>query len=140
MPSEDTYHAENPATNGWLASDPSLPTFSTPLDFSLDSATARAVSATKQAAHIQALAAKLGLDPEELAARIPKDTLRRLKFSVIQQLDENGLTKFKHDIGIVADQRTPLLAVDRAHEAIEKGKTGRGAGTPQPRVNGRFSK
>lgn len=141
MPSEDTFHAEHPETNAWAESDPLLPNFSTPPGSSRDSASANAASRTKQAAHVQALAAKLGLDAEELAKKIPEDTLRRLKYPVILEEDpETGITKFKHDIGIV-EARTPLLKIDRAHESIEKGKGGKGAGVPQPRTEGgRFSK
>ena len=143
MPSEDKYHEQNPETNAWVARETSLPKFGTPPGFSLASLKERAASRTlaRNAAHVQQLAAKLGLDPEELAKRIPEDTLRRLKYSVIEQLDENGLSMFKHDIGIVTDRRKPLLAVDRAHEAIEKGTSHRGAGTSQPRTpGGQFSK
>jgi hypothetical protein len=143
VPSKDTYHEERPETNEWLASEPSLPTFSTPPGSYLDSLKDRAASRTKttNAAAVQALAARMGVDAEELAARIPEDTLRRLKYPYIEQVDpKTGLLMFKHDIGIVADQRTPLRATDRAYDAIEKGKSGRGAGVPQPRVNGRFSK
>lgn len=139
MPSEDKYHEENPQTNEWLASDPSLPTFSTPPVSSRDIENARAASRTSQAARVQQLAAKLGLDAEALAKRIPEDTLRRLKYPVVEQEDGEGRSVFKHDRGIVNDVR-PLVAVDRAHQAIEKGKNGRGAGTPQPRDHGRFSK
>lgn len=141
MPSQDKFHEERPETNSWLGSDPSIPKFATPPGSSHASQTARARSEAANAAVVQALAARLGLDAEELAKRIPADTLRRLKFPVMEQIDpDTGLRKFKHDLGIVSDRGTPLLAIDRAHEAIEKGMKGRGAGVPQPRSNGRFSK
>lgn len=143
MPSEDKYHEQNPETNAWVAKETSLPKFGTPPDSSLASSRERAASRTraKNAAQIQALAARLGLDAEELAKKIPEDTIRRLKYPMIEQTDDEGRSVFKHDIGIVTDVRTPLLAVDRAHEAIEKGTAHRGAGTSQPRTSGgKFSK
>ena len=141
MPSKDTFHEENPETNLWAASDPSLPTFSTPPESSLASARESAASRTraKNAAHVQALAARLGVDAEELAEKIPEDTLRRLKYPMLQQPDGEGRTKFKHDIGIV-NERKPLLGIDRAHEAIEKGSGGKGAQATPRRTDGRFSK
>lgn len=143
MPSKDTYHEERPETNAWLAREGSLPTFSTPPGSFLDSLKERAASRTRtqNAAAVQALAARLGLDAEELAKKIPEDTLTRLKYPYIEQTDpQTGLSMFKHDIGIVTDRRTALVGSERADEAIPKGKSGRGAGTPQPRDHGRFSK
>ena len=142
MPSKDTFHEENPRTNRWLGENaPSSQKPATPRGSSLGSSTARGGSPTKQAARVQALAATLGMDAEQLAARIPEDTLRRLKYPVLEHVDpETGLPKFEHDRGIIRD-RQPLLAPDRAHEAIPKGERGRGAGVPQPRdLGGKFTK
>ena len=134
MPSKDPI---NPDANRWLYRDAQGRLHET--SAAEPGATA---SRTAQAAHVQALAASLGVDAEELARRIPEDTLRRLKFPVLEQVDpESGLPVFKHDPGIIEDARIALLKPDRAHEAIEKGAHGRGAGAPQPRSdNGRFSK
>ena len=141
MPSEDKFHAENPRTNRWLEeSAASSQKPSTRPGSSPGSQSARGASPTKQAARIQALAATLGMDAEQLAARIPEDTLRRLKYPVLEQTDpETGLSKFEHDRGIVRDHRQPLLAPDRAHDAIPKGVGGKGAGVAQPRdLSGKF--
>lgn len=144
MPSKDEFHEENPQTNRWLDESEDLsPKSATTPASSPGSPSASVVSHTEQAAKIQQLAATLGLDAEELAKRIPEDTLRRLKFPAMEQTDpETGLSTFKHDVGIVRDYRTPLVAPDRAHEAIPKGSNGRGAGTGTGRsdITGRFTK
>lgn len=146
MPSEDTFHEERPETNSSLGdgSGTSRKTYRMPRGFFPGSAGASAAPRTParpQAAKVQALAAQVGVDAEELAAKIPADTLRRLKFSVIESTDSDGRSTFKHDLGIVQDKRTSLLATDRAHDSIPQGSHGRGAGTPQPRSSsGKFSK
>jgi hypothetical protein len=140
MPSKDEFHEQNPKTNAWLEeSAPLSQRERTQPASSPGSSSARGASPTKQAARVQSLAATLGLDAEELAKRIPEDTLRRLKYPVLEQTDpESGLTKFEHDLGVMRD-RQPLLAADRAHEAIPKGAGGKGAGVAQPRdLSGKF--
>jgi len=62
-----------------------------------------------QAAKVQSLAAQAGLDPEELAGRIPADTLRRLKYPMIERPGGPGMTEFVHDRGIIEGER-PLFA------------------------------
>jgi hypothetical protein len=144
VPSQDDFHAENPQTNSWLSeSDDSSQNSATTRASSPGSSGAPAVSHTEQAAKIQQLAASLGMDAEDLAKRIPEDTLRRLKFPAMEQTDPaTGLSTFKHDVGIVRDHRIPLVASDPAHEAIPKGSNGRGAGTSTGRseITGRFTK
>lgn len=133
MPSKDPI---NPDANRWLYRDAEgkLHEIASP-------GPGATASRTAQSAHVQALAAKLSVPAEWLAERIPEDTLRRLKYPVIEQTDENGLSVFKHDIGIITDARTALLKPDRAYDAIEKGSGGRAASAPQPRTgSGRFSK
>jgi hypothetical protein len=134
MPSKDPI---NPEANRWLYRDAQGRLHETRA--AEPGATA---SRTAQAAHVQALAARLSVPAEQLAEHIPEDTLRRLKYPVIEQTDpDNGLATFKHDPGIIQDGRIGLLKTDRAHEAIEAGAHGRGAGAPQPRGDdGRFSK
>jgi hypothetical protein len=134
MPSKDPI---NPDANRWLYRDESGKLHETKATD--PGATA---SRTAQAAHVQALASRLSVPAEQLAEHIPADTLRRLKYPVIEQTDpDNGLATFKHDPGIIKDARIGLLKPDRAHEAIEKGTGGRGADAPQPRDDsGRFSK
>lgn len=124
MPSQDTFHQERPETNNALLAQLS------PSERERLNATAKAVStratspAVKrgaQAARIQALAARLGEDAEELASRIPDDTLRRLKYPVLVQPQEDGTTQFKHDLGVIrGDTRRSLLATDHIHEETEK--------------------
>lgn len=48
------------------------------------------------------LAKRLGRSPDELAAKIPEDTLRRTKYPVREIVNEDGTRTFKHDAGIVA--------------------------------------
>ena len=55
----------------------------------------------KVSAAIQRLARRLGRDPDELAAQIPADTLRRTRFPVLEEVDEVGKRTFKHDPQIV---------------------------------------
>lgn len=43
------------------------------------------------------LASRLGIEPEELADRIPADTLRRLKYPVIETVEEDGSRSYKDD-------------------------------------------
>lgn len=144
MPSEDKYHEQRPETNSWLERDESgafrLTAPTRPGSFHA-SARANDASRTRNAAKVQALAAKLGLDAEKLAQRIPEDTLRRLKFPMLEQTDPlTGLTSFKHDVGIV-EGRKGLTAVDRAHESIPHGSGGKGHNAPTPRDDaGRFTK
>lgn len=142
MPSEDTFHAENPQTNRWLEeSGDSQPSRKTSTGSSRASASGRAPSPTKQAAHLQKLAATLGVDAEELAKRVPEDTLRRLKYPMLEQVDpETGLSQFKHDRGIMRDRPQPLVATDRAHTEIPKGSKGYGAGMSPRGADGRYSK
>lgn len=66
----------------------------------------------KSAAHVLDLARRAGVDAEELASRIPADTLRRLKFPFLTQVEEDGTRTYKHDIGIVEGVKS-LLATDR---------------------------
>lgn len=87
-----------------------------------------------QAAYVQKLAVSMGGDAEKMAERIPEDTLRRLKNSVIEEPQADGTTKFKHDIGVREGVKS-LLATDRAHAPIPPGSA--------PRVRddaGKFSK
>jgi hypothetical protein len=60
----------------------------------------RASSLATMAAPLQRLSRRLGRSPEELARRIPPDTLRRLKYPVLEEPQPDGSTIFKHDLGI----------------------------------------
>lgn len=63
-------------------------------------------------ARLQILAHATHQDPQKLAERIPEDTLRRLKYPMIEQREDDGTSSFIHDKGIVEAGR-PLLATDR---------------------------
>jgi len=43
------------------------------------------------------LAARLEVDPDELAASWPEDTLRRTKYPVIEEVQEDGSVLYKHN-------------------------------------------
>lgn len=76
-------------------------------------------SIAKNAAHVQDLARRVGVDAEVLAARIPAETLRRLKFPMLVQIQPDGTRKFEHDRGIVSeDGRIDLRATDRGTDGV----------------------
>jgi len=60
-----------------------------------------ASSKDRMAAPLLRLAHRLGRSPEELARRIPPDTIRRLKYPVKESPGEvPGSVRFEHDLGI----------------------------------------
>lgn len=84
----------------------------------------------RSAAYVQDLARRSGSDPEALAATVPEDTLRRLKYPMHVTVNEDGTRKFEHDLGIVEGVKS-LLATDRGTDGA----------TPAPRPrdeSGRF--
>jgi hypothetical protein len=112
MPSTDSFHSKRPELNrslvndGLVSSDPER----------LRETSARAPGATgsragqrAMSAQVQRLAKRLDKDPDELAKKIPADTLRRTKYPVIEQVDEQGRRTFKHDTGIEDDGRIALV-------------------------------
>lgn len=126
MPSQDKFHEEHPETNEWLTRDEDgvfHPKPGTTLASYQDSK--KGLAAAKQAAQLQDLAERVGLDPEELAKRVPEDTIRRLKYPVIISTDDQGRQVFKHDPGIIQGER-PLLGVDRGEHAADRRRTGDG--------------
>jgi hypothetical protein len=78
----------------------------------------------KSAAYVQDLARRSGLDAQALAERIPSDTLRRLKYPMIQRVNEDGTRCFEHDLGIT-DGRRSLLATDRGTDGVTNAPTER---------------
>ena len=67
----------------------------------------KASSRAVMAAPVLRLARRLGRNPEELARRIPPDTLRRLKYPVMERPGEvPGTTVFEHDLGIEDGRRS----------------------------------
>ena len=84
----------------------------------------------KSAAHVLELARRACIDAEALAARIPADTLRRLKFPYLTQVQDDGTRKYEHDLGIVEGSKS-LLATDRGTDGAYD--------APRPRdESGRF--
>jgi hypothetical protein len=62
--------------------------------------TKKASSSLAMAGSLQRLAQRLDKSPEELARTIPKDTLRRLKYPVLELPQPDGSIRYKHDLGI----------------------------------------
>lgn len=62
----------------------------------------------QMAPQILRLASRLRVDPDELAARLPDDTVRRLKYPVLEVENEDGSRSFKHDHGIVEGRRASI--------------------------------
>lgn len=129
MPSEDRV---NPQSNAWMDDDTSSgPTARTKRASSPGSGKEPVVA--RQSGVVQRLALSTGKDPNELAAAIPADTLRRLKFPVITQRNEDGTVTFKEHNVVIGDGRKSLLAVDRGEE-------GRVEAGPPRDGKGRFTK
>lgn len=94
MPSKDPV---NTKANAWMSSGPARRRATV----SADSGDRRRMSA-----QVQRLARRLGADPDELAQKIPPDTLRRTKYPVIETVHEDGSRSFKHDRGIESATRS----------------------------------
>lgn len=98
MPSKDRI---DPKLNLWL--DKGKPKETTP------AAPGVIGSRTKRramSAQVQRLAKRLGTDPDELAKKLPADTLRRSKYPVIEIINEDGTRTYKHDLGIFDGPRS----------------------------------
>lgn len=119
MPSEDKFHSERPEVNEWLTRDESGKLREI-TQAERTNATSRTGKRVPMAAYVQALAARLGTSAETLAERIPADTMRRLKFPMLEHVEQDGLRTFKHDIGIIRDGVRALLATDRSNEPIKR--------------------
>lgn len=59
----------------------------------------------QMAAQIQRIARRLGKKPEDLAGKVSADTVRRLKYPVLEQRNPDGTRTFEHDLGIKTDGR-----------------------------------
>lgn len=68
----------------------------------------RAGSRTAMSGLVQRLARSLGRDPDELAAQIDPDLIRRTKYPVIEIRNEDGTTTFKEDPGILEGARASV--------------------------------
>jgi hypothetical protein len=60
----------------------------------------RASADAVMAAPLLRLAHRLGTSPEALARTIPKDTIRRLKYPVLEFDEGDGKVRYEHDLGI----------------------------------------
>lgn len=87
MPSKDNFRARQDANLGLAAPERPRETVKR---------AGRAMNA-----QILRLARRTGTDPDELAAKIPPDTMRRLGYPVLEGVDEDGRRTFKHDPLIV---------------------------------------
>lgn len=100
MPSKDTFHDKHPETNKWLEDE----------SVSSPEVSAKARRPVKEqrrmSAQIQRLAKRLRRDPDELAAEISDDTLRRTKFPVIEELGEDGRRTFRKDPQVIEGPRS----------------------------------
>ena len=88
MPSKDKV---DPKANRWLRSDQGRRSATTSVD------PGRTASRTALSAPLLRLAKRLGRRPEELAESIPADTLRRLKYPVIETVEPDGTRSYSHD-------------------------------------------
>jgi hypothetical protein len=70
-----------------------------------DSAATAPQARRDMSAQVQRLARRLGKTPEEIAAKIPAETLRRTKYPVIETVNPDGTRSFKHDWGIEEGRR-----------------------------------
>jgi hypothetical protein len=94
MPSKDPINLE---ANAWMESSDLER-----LRETASPGSTRATSPTvKSAAHVQALAARLGRSEADLVAKIPEDTLRRLKYPVQSHTNPDGSVTYERDRGIV---------------------------------------
>lgn len=102
MPSKDPI---NPKANAWMSSDPERRSVTVSADHG---ATASTTASPALSATVIRLARRLGKTPEEVAAQIPEDTLRRTKYPVIETVNKDGTRSFEHDLGI-QEARIPLV-------------------------------
>lgn len=103
MPSKDTYHARHPEKNAWMERD-GVTLSSDPERLSVTAVRGPGRTASRTVRNVSGqlmrLAQRLGVDPDELAKKIPADTVRRTKYPVIEVVNEDGTRSFKHDIGV----------------------------------------
>ncbi len=113
MPSKDTYYDEHPEANDTLRED--LPP---QLRKSFDLARLSAISSagrppatakTVLSAHVQRLARTAGESADDVAARIPDDTIRRTKYPVHEIAEPDGSTAFRHPDGVIEGVRGLLI-------------------------------
>lgn len=84
MPSKDNFRARKDANLS-------------PSDPGKRSVTERKGPVREMSAPLLRLARRTGKNPDVLAAEIPPDTLRRLKYAVLEQENEDGTRTWKHN-------------------------------------------
>lgn len=102
-------------------------------------ASTRGTSRTaKSAATVQGLAARLGRSEAEMAAKIPEDTLRRLKYPVIPVPQPDGSTRYDRDI--VEREGVREQMADRSKDFSPERGGEPASDLPQRDAKGRFVK
>ena len=93
MPSKDPI---NTAANLWRSDQGKQPATTSRVPGATVSPTGRRVLSGP----LLRLAKRLGKAPEELAETIPEDTLRRLKYPVIETVEPDGTHRYTHDVQV----------------------------------------
>lgn len=95
MPSKDRISTRS---NEWMAQEGiSVPERLTATSSAARGARASRTERREMSAQVLRLASRLGSSADELAKKIPADTLRRTKYPVIEVVNEDGTRTFKHD-------------------------------------------
>ena len=97
MPSKDKI---DPKANAWLHSDQAKRSGT---ERAAHGAPGSRIGRRALSSHVLRLAKRLGKTPEEIAERIPEDTLRRSKYPVLEIVNEDGTRTYKHDSGVSED-------------------------------------
>lgn len=113
MPSKDDFHEQHPEMNDWMQSG-LIPVHSGSANTVSDRVKPSEISLvgrkpgtvrTVLSAVVQRLARSEGISAEELAERIPDDTIRRTKYPVNERVLPDGSTLFEHPDGIIEGVR-----------------------------------
>jgi hypothetical protein len=97
MPSKDRI---DPQANEWMVREGLLASDPERRSATSSAARGRTGSRTERrvmSAQVLRLAKRLDVDADELAKKFSPDTVRRTKYPVLEQVDEQGRRVFKHD-------------------------------------------
>ncbi len=113
MPSKDDHYEKHPEANDALRED-LPPQLRRSFDLARRSAISSAgrppaTSRTVLSAHVQRMAREAGENAEDLASRIPDDTIRRTKYPVHEIALDGGSIEFRHPDGVIEGVRGLLL-------------------------------
>lgn len=103
MPSKDTFHEKKPELNESI-----VPAKPPGIGLPERGPRASKTAQREMSAQLQRLAARLGVSADKLAKKYPEDTIRRTKYGVLEQVNEDGTRTFKHDPGIAEGARGTL--------------------------------